>query len=293
MSAVAYSPLNELPGPYEVGNMFRVLMGRPVEAKIYPGAPGAVSGTDQIAVYVDDHGEIMAICLCSVGLSAAVGAALSMLSPQVAHDASARHGLPDNMRENHFEVMNISARFFNSPYSPHVRLQAVHQVDQGLPQPVRTALGRLGAWSLLEVEVEDYGRGMMLLAHIGQTVEQNPEFRAHTRATIAAQVVFTTLDGDMVMGMARDLSLRGSYITCDQDQMLDVGANCTLLFLGPVADGLQQRKVKVGAQVVRRDGQGLAVRFTRVSEEAQAVIGELVMRTASDPDKIAKELKQL
>jgi|GEM_PF-605885 len=293
MSAVAYSPLNDLPGPYEVGNMFRILMGRTVSAKTRPGSPSTVSGTDQVAVYVDDQGEIMAICLCSVGLAAAVGAALSMLSPQMADEASARSELPETMRENHYEVMNISARFFNSPYSPHVRLQAVHQVDQGLPAPLRTALGRLGAWSQLDIEVEDYGTGTMLLAHIGQTMAQptaeNEELRAYTRAAIAAEVVLATPDGDMVMGMARDLSIRGAYITCDQ--VLDMGAACTLLLFAPLADG--QRKVKVGAQVVRLDGQGLAVRFTMVSEEAQATIGELVMMKASDPDKVAQEIRLL
>ena len=293
MSAAVASPLNDLPGPYEVGNMFRLLLGRTVTARTRPGAPSSVTRTHQVAVYVDDRDQIMAVCLCSLALAAACGAALSMLSAELVDEARAMAKLSQTMEENHYEVMNISARFFNSPYSPHIRLQAVYQVDQGLPKPVRRALGGLGSWMQLDVDIEDYGGGTLFIAHVGQGAAAQgkgtqPNQRAHTRATIAAEVVLASADGEMVMGMGRDLSIRGAYITCDQ--VLDMGARCTLLLFAPMPGG--DRKVKLGAQVVRLDATGLAVRFTVISDEADAVLADLVMRKAADPDKVMAELEK-
>lgn len=295
-TAVAFSPLNELPGPYEVGTMLRLLMGRGVMVEALSSPVSQVAGTDQLAVYVDDDGVILAVCLCSLSLAAAAGSALSMLPPALVGEAMARSELLDGIQENHHEVMSICSRFFNSPYSPHVRLGGVVQVDQGLSGELRRALVGLGAWCQLQIRVEDYGKGTMLLAHVGVADDEGAEAvvtpprdgRQLTRVALAAEVVIATSEGDLIMGTARDLSLQSAYITCDT--LREVGTRCTLLLRAQGRDG--ETRVKFGGRVVRVDTAGVAVVFTNLSETARAAIGELMLDASDDPAAIVEELSR-
>ena len=278
-AVAATSPLNDLPGPYEVGKLLGMLLGRRVAALDTGPVDPALEGTDRVAVYVSDDDELMALCVCNLSAAAALGSALSMLPGSVAEEAVVRKELPETLEENLYEVLNVCARFFNSPYTPHVRLSRVVEVQEGLDPALEGAFGSLSAGLALQVRVAEHGQGSVRMLHIGPSqteplaeVHHLREQRGCNRAEIAAEVVLATSGGDMLTGVARDISLSGTYVTCDQP--LEVGALCTMMLFAPLAEGVQ--KMRIRCRVVRVDASGMALQFAGVAAGNRAVLAALM-----------------
>jgi hypothetical protein len=78
-------------------------------------------------------------------------------------EAMRKGELPENLVENVQEIANIMAQLFNSPKTPHLRLNTVHQMPGELP-PAVTRL-----WDAPEfrrdfaIAIEGYGNGRMAL----------------------------------------------------------------------------------------------------------------------------------
>ncbi len=294
MSAVALaSPLNDLPGPFEVGNLIGMIVGRSVRARAERVEQVRLDLTDRVAVYVGDDGAVMALVICDLPGASKLGAALSMLPVARARECVARGELPEVLQENHYEVMNICARFFNSPYSPHVRLARVTEVQQGLGGEVERALGSVSEVLDFSLALEEYGGGRLTMVHIGEsrggTEALHAELRSYTRCAISAEVVLASPGGEMVMGMARDISVKGAYVLADL--RLPERTACSMLLLASLSDG-SLHKIQVAARVVRADASGMALQFTRVSDAAFAGLRTLVLHKAEDPERVLVELAQ-
>ncbi|MEO1527534.1 MAG: hypothetical protein AAFX06_19065 [Planctomycetota bacterium] len=81
-------------------------------------APGA------LATYVTDEGEVRGHILCDVRAAAVLGAALTQIPKGGVDDAISSGQLPDNLRENIYEVLNISVNVF-----PHVKRLVLRDVE--------------------------------------------------------------------------------------------------------------------------------------------------------------------
>ncbi|MEL6106417.1 MAG: hypothetical protein AAFU85_10285 [Planctomycetota bacterium] len=81
-------------------------------------APGA------LATYVNDDGEVRGHILCDVKAAAVLGAALTQIPKGGVEDAVESGQLPDNLRENIYEVLNISVNVF-----PHVKRLVLRDVE--------------------------------------------------------------------------------------------------------------------------------------------------------------------
>ncbi len=283
-AVLATSPLNDLPGPYEVGKLLGLLVGRRVVAVDSGAVDPALEGTDRVAVYVSDEDELMAMCVCNLSAAAALGSALSMLPGSAAEEAVVRKELPQTLEENLHEVLNVCVRFFNSPYTPHVRLDRVVEAQQGLGPVLEAAFGSLSAGLGLHVRVGDHGQGTLRMLHVGPSlseplaeVHRLREQRGCARAEIAAEVVLATLGGDLLTGEARDISLGGTYVTCDEP--LEVGVPCTMMLLAPLAGGT--RKLRARCRVVRVDATGMALQFAALAGEARAILTALMVQGAA------------
>ena len=112
-----------------------------------------------VAEYVTDDGSVGALCVVDAPLAARCGAALSMVPATVADEAVRKAELPEHLLENWREVANIFCQLLNGPKTPHLRLQAIHQLPGDVPEPVGALLHAPEFRRDFELQIEDYGSG--------------------------------------------------------------------------------------------------------------------------------------
>ena len=101
---------------------------------------------------------------------------------------------------------------------------------------------------------------------------------------------FTTLiwPGGQCRGEIENLSLKGCLVGPTSGDVPSAGAEVSVVIhLEPDAPDLD---VRVVGQVVRVDGQGVAVDFTEIELESFRHLFHLVQYNAPDPDEIEEEL---
>jgi hypothetical protein len=154
-----------VPEPLEVRRLLEELLGRAVE--VMPAAPWAPLQADQgtLAIYVDDDMTIRAVVVCDVALSAHAGASIGLLPADQSRRAVAENELPEMVRENLHEVLDIVSALFNVEGAPHLRLYAVHHVGGDVTAELLVLGGVLGRRLDLTVRISGYGSG-----HLGLVV---------------------------------------------------------------------------------------------------------------------------
>jgi hypothetical protein len=149
----------QLPAAKDVKDMLSGLVGKDVT--VSPGAP--VTPTPDapvsVAVYVDPHLAINALCVLDLGASAYTGGALALLPPGGCQDAVEEDGeLTALLAEALHEVVNVLSALFNTPGAPHSKLHKLHPAGESLPGDVE---GMLAAFNRADfaIEVPGYGKG--------------------------------------------------------------------------------------------------------------------------------------
>lgn len=148
-----------LPNPKEIRDLLTDLLDRDIQ--VSPTAPLAPTPNNPctVGVYVDDTLQVTAIVALDLPLSAHAGAAIGLVPAAGAQAAVEDLELPDNLRDNVYEVLNIAASLFNADGATHVRLYDVHHIGNVLPGDVLVKALTLGRREDLTVEVGGYGRG--------------------------------------------------------------------------------------------------------------------------------------
>jgi hypothetical protein len=152
-----------LPASKDVRDMLTGLVGRDVS--VSPGAPvtPTADAPVSVAVYVDPHMAINALCVMDLGASAYTGAALALLPPGGAQDAVEEdRELTPMLVEALHEVVNVLASLFNVPGAPHSRLHRLHAPGEDLPGDVEGMLANFNRLDLA-VDVPGYGKGAISL----------------------------------------------------------------------------------------------------------------------------------
>jgi hypothetical protein len=152
-----------LPAAKDVRDMLTGLVGKPVA--VNPGAP--VTPTPDkpvaVAVYVDPHMAINALCVMDLGAAAYTGAALALLPPGGAQDAVEEDGeLTSLLVEALHEVVNVLSALFNTPGAPHSKLHKLYAPGDDLPGDIEGLLANFNRIDLA-IEVPGYGKGAMSL----------------------------------------------------------------------------------------------------------------------------------
>jgi hypothetical protein len=111
-------------------------------------------------VYVADDGSPAALCGCDMAFAAYSGAALSMLSPNVAKEAAKTKDLTPVMLANLHEVMNICTRLMLRDGSPHLKLQELYP-QSALPAPAAAIIGSARGRVDFEIGIGKYGAGVL------------------------------------------------------------------------------------------------------------------------------------
>ena len=111
-------------------------------------------------VYVSDAGAPVALCGCDIAFAANSGAALSMLPPNVAKEATKDKELTPVMLANLHEVMNICTRLMLRDDSPHLKLRELCAIA-ALPPPAAAILGAPKGRADFEIAITKYGTGAL------------------------------------------------------------------------------------------------------------------------------------
>jgi hypothetical protein len=148
-----------LPAAKDVREMLEGLVGRSVV--VSPGAPvtPAPDRPVSVAIYVDPHMAINALCLMDLGASAYTGGALALLPPGGCQDAVEEDGeLTGMLVEALHEVVNVLSALFNIPGAPHSKLHKLYAPGDALPGDVE---GMLAGFNRLDLalEIQGYGKG--------------------------------------------------------------------------------------------------------------------------------------
>ena len=152
-----------LPAAKDVRDMLTGLVGKAVA--VSPGGP--VTPTPEkpvaVAVYVDPHMAVNALCVMDLGAAAYTGAALALLPPGGAQDAVEEdHELTGMLVEALHEVVNVLSALFNVPGAPHSKLHRLYAPGEDLPGDIEGLLANFNRLDLV-IEVPGYGKGAISL----------------------------------------------------------------------------------------------------------------------------------
>ena len=150
-----------LPAAKDVKDMLSGLVGKPVA--VNPGAPVTPTPKSPVAVYVDPHLAINALCVLDLAASAYTGGALALLPPGGCQDAVEEDGeLTALLAEALHEVVNVLSALFNTPGAPHSKLHKLYAPGEDLPGDVAGMLANFNRIDLA-IEVPGYGKGGLSL----------------------------------------------------------------------------------------------------------------------------------
>ena len=152
-----------LPASKDVRDMLTGLVGKPVG--VTPGAPvtPAPDRPVAVAVYVDPHMAINALCVMDLGAAAYTGAALALLPPGGAQDAVEEDGELSSMQlEALHEVVNVLSALFNTPGAPHSKLHKLYAPGEDVAGDL---VGMLAGFNRidLDLDIQGYGKGSLSL----------------------------------------------------------------------------------------------------------------------------------
>ena len=153
-----------LPTAKDVRDLLADLLGRDVQ--VTTGGPMVNPDVDfgaMVGVYVDRNVRLAAFVLLDIDLASRTGAAIALLPPRAAESAISNGLLPDNIRDNAAEILNIMASLFNVEGAQHVRLDAVYAPGDPIPADVAQWILTFVRRCDLGVDVAGYGPGQFSL----------------------------------------------------------------------------------------------------------------------------------
>lgn len=118
-----------------------------------------------LAIFNDASGKPVGACWCDISLANVVGAALSLMPPNVANTDTARGEISEVAMENLGEVMNIGSSIFVEQVDGAVSLGKVFRlpVDE-VPDDVANFFKDSERKFEFGVEVKGYGKGVIQFA---------------------------------------------------------------------------------------------------------------------------------
>jgi len=150
-----------LPTTKQVRDLLTELLGREIE--VSPGTPLAPSAgaPATFSVFVDNSLNICSLIVTDLEFSANAGAAIGLMPPPTAEEAIEERSIPETMRENLYEVLNIASAMFNIEGARHTKLHEVYYAGDPIPPAILGKAFTLGQREDLNVSVSGYGPGRL------------------------------------------------------------------------------------------------------------------------------------
>lgn len=150
-----------MPIPEDVRDFLGDLLGKPVSVSKRPVVDLSEVDEDEkwvTGLFVNDKNVLIGACIADLQLAANAGAALAMISEQVAKEAVVSGELGENLRDNFYEIVNIVSALLNGPSVPHLRL--TDMVD-GIPDEVVELSKRAAGNKRYDVTIVGYDGGVL------------------------------------------------------------------------------------------------------------------------------------
>jgi hypothetical protein len=149
-----------LPEAYQLRHHLEMLFGKGVVVN-----PADKLGADApfCGIYRDDAKAPVGLCLCDMAFAAYAGGALCMMMPNDARIASQKSELPEVMRANLYEVMNILSRLFMNDHTPHLKLVEMCS-PPGIDATIKGIATSPEEHMSFKVELPRYGAGQITFA---------------------------------------------------------------------------------------------------------------------------------
>lgn len=114
------------------------------------------------------------------------------------------------------------------------------------------------------------------------------DLREFTRINRSLEVVIA-LPGRTLTARTRDVSLRGTLVSCGEVLSLGTTCTCTLILDG----GEGQVRIRTAGVVRRHDAEGMAIRFDELLDpESYEYLCQLIRYNALDPDRAEREIAE-
>ncbi|MGD9792891.1 MAG: hypothetical protein AB7V43_05380 [Acidimicrobiia bacterium] len=158
-------PAAKIPLPIQesLRDFFVDLLGKGAaaeKAKELKVKTGAEAPKLLVSVWEDKYQRVGALCISELMLAAIAGSALVLAPASTLPEVEKAGELPDNLRENYQEVVNILTSVLNTPSTPHLKLTQTyaHPGDE-LPQAVWDVIAQPSQRRDFDLTVEGYGSG--------------------------------------------------------------------------------------------------------------------------------------
>jgi hypothetical protein len=154
------TPTRKMPSATHVQEFFADLLGRAVTASPVKETELSDGGAWVTGIFIEDDGTVGGASVMDLPLAAHAGASLAMIPSNVAAEAIKEGALSETLSENVGEVANIATGLLNGQIFPHLRMR---ELVDGVPDEVRDLLIKASGRRDLDMTIDDYGSGTLVL----------------------------------------------------------------------------------------------------------------------------------
>ncbi|MFK7768390.1 MAG: hypothetical protein AB8B55_14300 [Mariniblastus sp.] len=125
--------------------------------------PAPIAGPKVMATYNDCDGNLQFVIACELSIANSMGAALTMIPPGLAKEATANGSIPENIAENIHEVLNICSAAFANYHHHRIVLDQVIVPGDVADDALVAALDAAECLIQIDYELERYAPGKISL----------------------------------------------------------------------------------------------------------------------------------
>jgi len=129
-------------------------------------SPVPVTNPRSVGTYNDCEGNFLFALTCDLSVANGLGAALAMIPPGGAEDATDEGVVPDNIGENLYEVLNICSAVFADYHGQRIVLDKVYNPGDAIEDEVAAKIEAAGCLIQVEYGVQRYQSGNISLLKI-------------------------------------------------------------------------------------------------------------------------------
>lgn len=128
-----------------------------------------------VAEYSEPNGQLRYLIAIDYALANGLGAALTVIPPAVAKESADQHIIPDNIRENLQEVLNVCTSLFSVGMNGHhIAISGLHE-KTSTPESIVEALKGAEDTESFHVDLPRYQAGTMTVYRMHHDEEEGSQ----------------------------------------------------------------------------------------------------------------------
>lgn len=128
--------------------------------------PTPIDSPRVVATYNDCDGNFQFAIICELSIANSLGAALTMIPPGAAEDATAEGQVPENIGENTYEVLNICSAVLADYHQHRIVLDKMITPGDAIDDQIVNAIDTAECLIQIQYELERYQPGKISLLKI-------------------------------------------------------------------------------------------------------------------------------